>query len=75
MFPKMTVQRPAGNIVVIANNASATNIYVENVQLNGKNLTEPFIQWEQMKNGCTLEFWMVDAPSTWGQVFPPPNSM
>ena len=74
IFPKITIQRPAGNLVVITNNASSSNIYVQNVQLNGQNLTEPFIQWEQMKNGCTLEFWMGPTPSTWGQVTPPPNA-
>jgi predicted alpha-1,2-mannosidase len=49
-----------------ATNLSSENIYVQSVQVNGKNLDNPFLPLNEVKNGGTLVFNMGPEPSQWG---------
>ncbi|MAM18163.1 MAG: sugar hydrolase [Gramella sp.] len=48
---------------VTAKNQSDKNVYVKKVELNGKELTEPFIQHDDIMNGGELKFWMSSKPN------------
>ncbi|WBL27309.1 GH92 family glycosyl hydrolase [Zunongwangia sp. HGR-M22] len=53
-----------GNIFrVIAENQSDKNVYVEKVELNGKELSKPFISHEDVMNGGELKFYMSNHPN------------
>lgn len=47
---------------VIAKNQSVKNIYVKKVELNGKELTEPFIEHKDIMKGGELKFYMSSKP-------------
>jgi predicted alpha-1,2-mannosidase len=49
-----------------ANNLSPENIYVQSVQVNGRALDNPFLPFNDIKNGGTLTFNMGPKPSQWG---------
>ena len=49
-----------------ANNLSPANIYIQSVELNGKRLDNPFLSYDELKNGGTLVFNMGPKPSQWG---------
>ena len=49
-----------------ANNLSAKNLYIQSVQLNGKDLDNPFLPYSELRSGGTLVFTMGPEPSTWG---------
>jgi predicted alpha-1,2-mannosidase len=49
-----------------AENLSNENIYVQSAQLDGKDLDNPFLPYDKLKNGGTLDFVMGDKPSQWG---------
>ncbi|WP_298247909.1 GH92 family glycosyl hydrolase [uncultured Christiangramia sp.] len=48
---------------VIAKNQSDKNVYIKKVELNGKELTEPFIKHDEIMNGGELKFWMSSKPN------------
>ncbi|WBL20814.1 GH92 family glycosyl hydrolase [Zunongwangia sp. HRR-M8] len=48
---------------VIAENQSDKNVYVEKVELNGKELSKPFISHEDVMNGGELKFYMSNQPN------------
>jgi predicted alpha-1,2-mannosidase len=45
---------------------SSENIYVQSVRVNGKVLDNPFLSYNEVKNGETLVFTMGPKPSQWG---------
>ncbi len=50
-----------------AENLSAQNIYVQAVKLNGHAWDQPFLPYQQLKNGGTIVFTMGPRPSkVWG---------
>jgi predicted alpha-1,2-mannosidase len=49
-----------------ANNLSAKNLYIQSVQLNGKDLDNPFLPYNEVRNGGMLVFTMGPEPSKWG---------
>jgi predicted alpha-1,2-mannosidase len=49
-----------------AENLTNENIYVQSVRLNGKDWDNPFLPYDQLKNGGTLDFMMGGKPSQWG---------
>lgn len=49
---------------VIAINQSDKNVYVEKAELNGNELTKPFINHSDIMNGGILKFYMTDKPNT-----------
>ncbi len=67
LFDKVTIHLENGNdIVIVANNNSDENIYIQSAKLNGKEYNKMFLTHETLTNGCTIEFEMGAAPSTWG---------
>jgi putative alpha-1,2-mannosidase len=49
-----------------AESLSDENIYVQSARLNGKNWDNPFLPYNELKNGGTLDFVMGPQPSNWG---------
>ncbi|MEM5566655.1 GH92 family glycosyl hydrolase [Psychroserpens sp. AS72] len=67
LFDKATINLESGKqFTIAAQNLSDTNIYVEYVYLNGKQLNQSFISHEDIMAGGTLEFKMTDNPAIWG---------
>ena len=67
LFNKATINLENGKqFNIIANNLSDTNIYIENVKLNGKALNKTYLSHEAIVSGGILEFTMTNKPSTWG---------
>jgi putative alpha-1,2-mannosidase len=55
------------NFTMEAQNLSDRNIYVQSVNLNGKNWTSPFLPWTELKRGGRIVFSMGPQPSKqWG---------
>jgi predicted alpha-1,2-mannosidase len=50
---------------VIADNNSATNVYIQSATLNGKLLSSPVIRYRDILQGATLHFVMGAKPSDW----------
>lgn len=48
---------------VIAENQSDENVFVQKVELNGKELKKPFIQHSDIMNGGELKFYMAKTPN------------
>ena len=65
---QITMRLSNGNkLTMTAENLSEQNIYVQAVRLNGKNWNSPFLPYNELKNGGTLEFVMVAKPNKkWG---------
>ncbi|OZV71101.1 GH92 family glycosyl hydrolase [Winogradskyella aurantia] len=67
LFDKATINlENEKEFTIVANNLSDTNIYVENVKLNGKKLDVSYLSHDAIINGGTLEFTMTDNPAIWG---------
>ncbi len=67
LFDKAIINLENGKQFTIkAHNLSDTNIYVEYVKLNGKDLDVTFLKHEDIIDGGTLEFYMSDNPAVWG---------
>ena len=65
--PKAVMHLSNGNdVTMTAENLSDKNIYVQSVKLNGKNWDSPFLPYNQLKSGATLQFTMGPQPSQWG---------
>jgi predicted alpha-1,2-mannosidase len=65
MFPELTIHRELGNIHIVAHNASATNIYVSKVSVNGKFVdlvNAPWFSHKEIHRGAKLEYWMSSTP-------------
>ena len=61
---KATLNLDNGNSFEIeAKNQSAKNVYVREVELNGKELTKPFITHDQVMSGGKLTFYMSRKPN------------
>jgi putative alpha-1,2-mannosidase len=53
---------------MIANNLSDHNIYIQSVRLNGKSWDKPYLPYDELKNGGTIEFTMGPQPNKdWGR--------
>ena len=61
LFDKATMKLPSGKeFVVVAENLSDKNIYVEQVWLNDTLLDRTYITFDELLNGGTLRFKMTD---------------
>jgi putative alpha-1,2-mannosidase len=58
LFDKMTVKVPGGELVIIAKGAGEKKPHIKSVKFNGKPYTLPYIQYEDLIQGGTLEFEM-----------------
>src|ERR1700753_12146 len=50
---------------IVAQNHSATNLYIQSATLNGKPLESPVVRYSDMLKGGTLRFVMGAQPSRW----------
>ncbi|MCL2246471.1 MAG: GH92 family glycosyl hydrolase, partial [Lentimicrobiaceae bacterium] len=65
IFDKATINLENGKqFVIIANNQSDKNIYIQSVKLNGKPYTKSYITYDAIKDGGTIEFVMDNQPNT-----------
>ncbi len=72
LYPRIGIRLQNGKTFrVIAENVSATNLYIQSATLDGKPLNEPLITWEQIQSGATLKFRMGPRPSRWGSSWRP----
>jgi len=61
LFDKATIHLENGKTFVITKDSDKA--YVKAVRCNGKTLSRPFIQYDMIRNGGTLEFEMTDKES------------
>ncbi|MGW9685025.1 GH92 family glycosyl hydrolase [Flagellimonas sp. 2504JD1-5] len=68
LFKKATIALSAEkNFVVLAENTSSINKYIQSVKLNGKSLQRTYITHDEIMAGGTLEFKMgADPNKNWG---------
>ncbi|WP_299122112.1 GH92 family glycosyl hydrolase [uncultured Winogradskyella sp.] len=67
LFDKATINLESGKqFTIVANNLSDTNIYIENVKLNGKDLNLTYLNHSDIMRGGTLQFTMTENPAIWG---------
>lgn len=66
LFDKATVNVGGGKtFTVVAKNNSDKNIYVQSARLNGKNLKNSYVDFNDIRHGGTLELVMGPKPSKW----------
>jgi len=70
-----TVIRLEGNrqFRIVANNRSATNIYVVGARLNGRKLNRAWFRHSEIANGGRLVLEMSNSPVEWGKTELPPS--
>ena len=72
LFTRATLQLSQGrHFTVIAQNNSATNLYIQSATLNGKPLTSPVLRYRDIAQGATLRFVMGAKPSPWASSWTP----
>ena len=68
LFDKVTVHLDNGNdIVIIANNNSQENVYIQSATVNGQAYNDLYLTHETLTNGCTIVYEMGSEPSGFGQ--------
>ena len=65
LFDKAELRVRDGVFTVIAHNNSAADKYIQRVKLNGKPYAKPYIGFEEIAAGGTLEFEMGPDPAVW----------
>ena len=66
LFTKATLQLAGGKqFTVLAENNSATNVYIQSATLNGKPLNQPVLRYDDIVAGATLKLTMGPQPSQW----------
>lgn len=74
LHPKATLTMENGNRVIIEGiNASAENLYVQSLEVNGKKWDRAWLRHSDLREGATLRFIMGPEPSDWGKTTPPPS--
>jgi predicted alpha-1,2-mannosidase len=74
LFRKATVNLENGRKIVInAPRNSATNVYIQNLKINGKPYGSTSIPHALLAKGAVLDFTMGPRPSSWGASSPPPS--
>ncbi len=68
LFDQTTLHLPGGDFVIIAENNSAQNVYIQSAFLNGQPLSTPWLEHTDLAAGGTLHLIMGPAPSAWGIV-------
>jgi predicted alpha-1,2-mannosidase len=67
LFDKATIHLENGNdLVIIAENNSADNVYIQSATWNGEAYTDCYIDHQTLLEGGTLTFVMGDQPSDFG---------
>lgn len=67
IFDKVTIHNPGTNkdFVITAPDNDGDNFYIQSARLNGKDLNEPVISYEQISKGGNLDFVMGSEASEW----------
>ena len=65
LFDKAELRVRDGVFTVIAHNNSAADKYIQRVKLNGEPYAKPYIGFEEIAAGGTLEFEMGPEPAIW----------
>ena len=72
LFEKMSLHLANGKtFTVTARGNSSTNVYIQSATLNGKPLSIPVVQYEEIMRGARLEFVMGPQPSRWAADWKP----
>ncbi|MDT0678342.1 GH92 family glycosyl hydrolase [Autumnicola musiva] len=72
LFERIKIDLPDGELVITS--GSKSHSYIESLELNGKKYNSTWIQWDELKNGGTLEFETSEqAIKDWGNENPPPS--
>ncbi|TCP25674.1 putative alpha-1,2-mannosidase [Tenacibaculum skagerrakense] len=67
LFNKASFNLENGKVFTVqAKNLSDKNVYIKEAFLNGKSLNRTYITHEEIVNGGTIVFEMIDTPSDWG---------
>lgn len=76
VFKKVTLHLPnSAKFTILAEEASAENIYIQSATLNGKPLERAWLKHSEVIEGGTLEFKMAAKPNkSWGGQLPPPSA-
>ncbi|AGL20015.1 GH92 family glycosyl hydrolase [Actinoplanes sp. N902-109] len=65
-FPSAKVDVGGRTLTITAPGASDTNRYIQSVSLNGKSVTDNWVDWAQIASGGTLTHTLGSKPSKWG---------
>lgn len=63
LFEKTTVSLANGKILTITANNPQKNIYIDKLELNGKEITSNFVTYEQLMEGGELVFTLTPSPN------------
>ncbi len=68
IFDKVTINLENGEqFIIICNDQNAENVYIKSAKLNGENYSKSYFNYDDFKNGGTLEFEMSNIPNKqWG---------
>ncbi|MDD4227750.1 MAG: GH92 family glycosyl hydrolase, partial [Mariniphaga sp.] len=68
IFPELTLHLDSGHdFKIIARNVSEENFYIQSAKLNGEEYNKPWIEYQMLMEGGTLEFEMGPEPNiNWG---------
>jgi len=67
MFPQAAIHLENGKTIqIVGEKASREIYYVQNLKLNGKDYESPWINWNDLANGATLDFSLGNQPCIWG---------
>jgi predicted alpha-1,2-mannosidase len=68
LFSGITIHLENGNVIqILGENASRENYYVQNLKLNGRDYESPWIEWNDLAKGATLDFDLGKQPTQWGK--------
>lgn len=65
LFDRAEIEVPGGVLTVVAHDNSAEHKYIQSVTLNGKPYAKPYISFDDIVAGGTLEFTMGSEPAVW----------
>jgi predicted alpha-1,2-mannosidase len=72
LFSEMSLRLENGKTFrVVAENNSATNVYIQSATLNGRPLSQPVLRYDDILAGATLKVVMGAHPSTWAATWKP----
>lgn len=64
LFDKASIKLPDNKLFIVeSENNSKKNIYIQQVELNGKPYTKSYIMYKDIMNGGTLKFYMGEKPN------------
>jgi predicted alpha-1,2-mannosidase len=67
LYKKTTIHLQNGkDLVINAPSNGPSNVYVQNVTVNGQPQSKTYLTQDQLANGGTIDFDMGPTPSTWG---------